>query len=243
MLAIFIKDIASYFSSFYKVGSLALLLIVLNIFLWLIPSYSILEYGYADLGLLFELLPFVLLFLIPSMTMDLFVDDFDKGTSDLLFSKPVPIWKVWSGHFLFVLFLVILFLALTLTCCYTIYQIKAESGIIDGGQIFASYMGVLFIAVAFLALSLFCSSFSKSQAGAFLLSVVFCYCFYALPGLMSDLPVFHGGWDYWIKHFSVDTHFYTLGKGLFEVKSLLYILSLVALFSFYGVRNISWRMR
>jgi len=242
MLSIFKKDFASYFSSIYKVVSLAFLLVILNIFLWLFPSYSILEYGYADLTPLFETLPFVLLFLIPSATMDLIVDDFDKGTSDLLFSKPIPIWKVWSGHFIFVLVLVILFLSLTLTSYFTILQIKVDSGIIDQGQIFASYLGVFLIAIAFLALSLFCSSFSSNQTSAFLLSVVLCYFFNTLPGLIADLPSFQGIHEYCIKHFSLDTHFYTLGKGLFELRSLAYIISLVAFFSFCGIRNISMRM-
>ena len=220
-----------------------MLLLILNTWLWLIPSSSILHYGYADLTALFDTLPFILMFLIPSATMNLFVDDFENGTSDFLFSKPISISKIWIGHFLFVFVLVLVFLSLTLTSCMTIFNIKSDSGIIDVGQIVASYLGVILAAIAFITLSLFCSSFAKSQASAFLLSIVFCYFLYKIPGQLAELSLFRGQLDYFIQYLSLDTHFYTLGKGLFELRSILYISSLFAFLSFLGIRNISLRLR
>ena len=84
MRAIIYKNIVSYFSSFMKIFSLGLIVVILNIFIWVLPTSSILEYGYADLTMLFETLPYAIMFLIPSITMNLVVEDFEKGTSELL---------------------------------------------------------------------------------------------------------------------------------------------------------------
>ena len=243
MNAIFTNSLMSYFTSFVKMIALALLVTIVNIFMWVLPSTSILDYGYADLTMLFITLPYILIFFVPSMTMDSVVSDFQMGTSELLFSKPLSISSYWWAHFLSGAFIVAIFVLLTCSSYYSIVMLKSESGIIDHGQIFASFLGIFLLALVFISLSLFCSSFSKTPTAGFLTSIILCYVIYVLPGYLSEVGIFAGHIDYFLKYLSLDTHFYTLGKGMLEVKSVIYFGSIVALVSMLGIRNIMNRLR
>jgi len=225
-----------------KIFSLGLIVVILNIFIWVLPTSSILEYGYADLTMLFETLPYAIMFLIPSITMNLVVEDFEKGTSELLFSKPLSIYSYWWAAFVSGTLIILLFLGLTFTSYFSITHIKSSTGIIDRGQIMASYLGIFFISMVFLVIGLFCSSFSKSQTAAFLISIISCYSIYVLPGYLSEVEQFSGGIDYFMNYLSLDTHYYTLGKGILEVKSICYVVSLILLFSAFGIRKIHFRL-
>lgn len=240
MLALIIHDISSYFSSFIRVIGMALLVVILNVFLWVLPDSSILEYGFADLTMLFETLPYILIFLVPSITMNHIVDDFQQGRSELLFSKPIGIWTYLSSHFISTILICLVFLALTLTSYISIVQLKSEIGIIDGGQIWGAYLGMFLITIVFVGIGLMCSSISKSQAGAFLLSIIICYSVLVLPGYTSELGGFSGGLDYVLSYFSLDAHVDTLGRGLLEFRTIVYCMSLIAftgLCSYITLRN------
>eukprot|EP01034_Spumella_vulgaris_P014663 gene14663-18733_t len=55
------------FAAAYMV--MAVFLIAVGLIVWVFPDSNVLDYGYADLGSFFSLAPYVLLFLIPAITM------------------------------------------------------------------------------------------------------------------------------------------------------------------------------
>ena len=83
MLAIFRKEINSFFSSLTAYVVMGVFLTAVGLLLWVFPSSNVLDYGYADLNSFFYITPFVLLFLVPAVTMRSFAEEFRNGTIEL----------------------------------------------------------------------------------------------------------------------------------------------------------------
>ncbi len=242
MRAIYTQSLSNFLKSPFRMVSIGLFILILNLFLWLIPSSSILEFGFADLSLLFRTIPYILMLFIPSIFMNLVVEDFENATSDWIFSKPVSALTYWGGNIFGGLTIVLFFLLLTITSYYSIQMLASNIGVIDHKQIWASYFGLVLLSLVFISISSMSSSVSKNQAGAFLLAVILCYSLYSLPGLLSSMPVFSGGMDYSLKYFSLDTHLEILSRGILEIRTVIYYLSLTGLFSFLTIFYIKKRL-
>ncbi len=63
-------------------------LLVNGLFLFVFKDSSIFEFGYASLDRFFELAPWVLLFLVPAITMRSLSDEFRTGTFEILKTSP-----------------------------------------------------------------------------------------------------------------------------------------------------------
>ena len=243
MKAIFIHKLSSFLRSPFQMISFAILLVILNLFLWILPSSSILSFGFADLSTLYFTIPYIFIILIPSIFMGFCVADFNQGTSDWLFSKPLSPLKYWMGHFMAGIFVILLFIILTITSFISVYSLASESGQMDISQIGASYFGVFLLALLFGSISTFASSISKSQAASFLLAVLICYTCYAVPGLLSDLPIFYGSVDYLLNYFSIDTHIEVLARGILELRTLIYFISMTFLFATLSIWTVQNKLR
>ena len=242
MKAIYLHSLSKFLRSPYRMLSLALFVFILHLFLWVIPSSSVLAYGFADLSLLFSTVPFVLMIFIPSLFMNFVVEDFESGKSDWLFSKPLSTIEYWVGHFLSGLTIVLIFLLLSSTSYYSIHSLSSDIGVVDHSQIISSYFGMFLLAVVFASISTFSGAVSKNQAGAFLLSVLLCYSLFAIPSLFSELAQFSGNGDYLLRYLSLNTHLEILSRGIFELRTLIYFISLSVLFSFFTVINIKKKL-
>ena len=76
MIAIFKREIQSFFTSPIGYLVIGLFLVLNGLFLWVFKGpFNIFEYGFADLGNFFLLAPWVFLFLIPAITMKSFSEE------------------------------------------------------------------------------------------------------------------------------------------------------------------------
>ena len=101
MMAIFKKELYSFFNA--PIGYLILLLFVIlnGLFLWVFRGgFNVFDYGFADLSNFFLLLPWVFLFLVPSITMRSLSEERKLGTLELLMIKPISETKIVLGKFL-----------------------------------------------------------------------------------------------------------------------------------------------
>ena len=99
MLAIFRKEVDQFFSSPIAYIIMGVFLTVVGLLLWVFPDTSLLENGYADMGLFFNLTPYVMLFMVPAITMRSIADEVRAGTLEWLLTKPVSRWGVVGGKF------------------------------------------------------------------------------------------------------------------------------------------------
>src|SRR5690606_37825895 len=164
---------------------IGLFLILNGLFLWVFKGpFNIFDYGFAEMGLFFLLVPWIFLFLIPAITMRSFSEEKKLGTLELLFIKPIPLWKTVAGKFLGTFVLALIAILPTFLYVYTISQLGVSSGNLDMGMVACSYFGLLFLIACYTSIGLFASTLSENQIVAFLLGMVLSFLlFYGFEGL------------------------------------------------------------
>ena len=230
MRSIFIKEINSFFSSIVGYVALLVFLIACGLFLWIIPEYSILGYGYASLDRFFEIAPWLLLLLVPAVTMRSFADEFRTGTIEWLSTKPVTDIEIILGKYFATLALIVFALLPTLIYVFTISSLSFPDVGLDTGALIGSYVGLFFLAATFAAVGVFCSSLTANQVVGFLISLLACYLFYTGFEQLSKLPSFAQGIDYYLSMTGMEFHYNSISRGLIDTRDIVYFLSVIALF-------------
>src|SRR5690606_11790616 len=179
MFAILKKEIQSFFTSPIGYLVIALFLVLNGLFLWLFNSdFNILESGFADMTPFFLLAPWILIFLVPAVTMRSFSDEKKQGTLELLVTKPLSPLQIVLGKYFAALLLILLSLLPSLLYVLAIDALKLDSATLDYGGIMGSYLGLLFLASAYAAIGIYASTTSENQIVAFLIGVFLSFIFY-----------------------------------------------------------------
>jgi ABC-2 type transport system permease protein len=230
MRSIFIKEINSFFSSIVGYVAVLVFLVACGLFLWVIPDSSILSYGYANLDRFFETAPWLLMLLIPAITMRSFADEFRAGTIEWLSTKPLRDTDIILGKYFASLALVVFALLPTLIYVYTINSLSLVENNLDTGGIAGSYIGLFFLASGFTAIGVFCSSLTNNQIVGFLVALFSCYLLYSGFEALSKVPSFTGGIDYYLGMVGMSFHYNSISRGLVDSRDVIYFLSVIVLF-------------
>jgi len=230
MRSIFIKEINSFFSSIVGYVALLVFLVACGLFLWIIPQYSILGYGYASMERFFEIAPWLLLLLVPAVTMRSFADEFRTGTIEWLSTKPLTDLDIILGKYFATLALIVFALIPTLVYVYTISNLSLPDISLDSGAIIGSYVGLFFLAATFGAVGIFCSSLTANQVVGFLVSLLACYLLYTGFEQLSKLPKISEGFDYYLSMIGMEFHYNSISRGLIDSRDVVYFLSIIVLF-------------
>ena len=225
MFAILKKEINSFFASPIGYLVIGLFLVLSGLFLWLFKGdFNILESGFADMTPFFLIAPWILIFLVPAVTMRSFSDEKKQGTLELLVTKPISHLQIVLGKYFAALFLILLALLPTLLYIFAIDNLKLDTNILDYGSIIGSYIGLLFLIAANAAIGLFASTVSDNQIVAFLIAVFLCFFFYfGFEGIsnMSALP---------IEKLGMENHYNSISRGVLDTRDLLYFVSISVFF-------------
>ena len=101
MIAIYKKEIRSFFNTAEGYLSISVFFIINSLILWFIPSeYNIIYNHQASLLPFFLITPWILLFLIPSVTMKFISAESLEKTTIILFTKPIGKWSIINSKFL-----------------------------------------------------------------------------------------------------------------------------------------------
>lgn len=228
MKAILFKEINSFFGTPIGYLVIAIFLILNGLFLWVFEGdYNILNSGYADLSPFFILSPWILIFLIPAVTMKSFSDEKKQGTLELLFTKPITILEIVLAKFFAAVILIILSIIPTYIYVLLISSLGLPEGNIDFGSTIGSYFGLLFLVFGYAAIGIFTSAISENQIVAFILSVMICFFFYF--GFEAIAGVFKNFGNE-ISFFGMQNHFKSMSRGVLDTRDLIYFLSISSLF-------------
>jgi len=233
MKSIILREIKSFFGSPIGYLVIGVFLISNGPFLWVFEGdYNILNTGYADLTPFFTLAPWILIFLIPSVTMRSFSDERKQGTLELLLTKPLSVWEIANGKFLGSFFLIILAIIPTFVYVKVISGLGAPEGNIDMGSTIGSYFGLLFLIAAYTSIGIFTSTLSENQIVAFIIAVFLCFFFYfGFEGLATLLPEYSSI----ISVFGMQNHFKSMSRGVIDTRDVIYFLSITVLFLSFTV--------
>ena len=225
MYQIFKKELNSFLDSLIGYIVIGVFLTATGLFTWFFKE-NILDFGYADMNLFFQIAPFIFLFLIPAITMRAFSEEVKAGTIELLFTKPLSKWQIVLGKYLASCFLILLSLLPTLLYYYSVYQLGNPQGNIDSAAVFSSYLGLFFLGCVFAAIGVFMSSFTDNQVTAFVLSFVICLVFFYGIGQIAQLS-FMGDFGYVFNQLALDYQYNALGKGLIDSRNIIYFMSVI----------------
>lgn len=228
MKSIIVRELKSFFGSPIGYLVIAIFLLLNGLFLWIFNGdYNILNSGFADLSPFFTIAPWILIFLIPAVTMRSFSDEKKQGTLELLLTKPLSIWEIVNGKFLGAMLLIVIAIIPTFIYVYVISSLGMPEGNIDMGSTIGSYFGLLFLIAAYCSIGIFTSTLSENQIVAFILSVFLCFVFYiAFEGLATYLP----SAENFISSLGMDNHFKSMSRGVIDTRDVLYFISLTILF-------------
>ncbi|WP_017731859.1 gliding motility-associated ABC transporter permease subunit GldF [Nafulsella turpanensis] len=228
MKEIFFKEVNAFLSSLIAYIVLSVFLIGVGLLVWVFPETSVLNYGYADLETLFSFGPYVLLFLIPAITMRLFAEERKAGTMELLFTRPLTDWQIILGKYFSSLFLLLLALLPTLLYYYSVYELGNPVGNIDTAGFAGSYLGLFLLGAVFAAIGVFASSLTENQIVAFLVALFLCFLLYTGFASLAAIDVWGTG-AYIIQQLGIVYHYDALSRGLIDSRNLVYFLSVILL--------------
>ncbi len=228
MRYILVKEFRSFLNSLIAYMVMAVFLTAMGLLTWVFPDTSVLNYGFADMGTLFSLAPYVFIFLIPAITMRSFAEENKSGTLELLLTKPLSDWDIVLGKFFACFFLVVIAILPTLIYYFSIRQLGNPVGNIDTSGVMGSYIGLLLLSAIFCSIGLLASSSTPNQIVAFILAAFLCFIIFTGFHSLSSLPAL-ASVAVGVKQLGILHHYETLSKGLIDSRDVIYFISVTAL--------------
>jgi len=224
-LAIFQKDLKSYFTSPIAYVVIAIFLVISGfMFFNLLSAFNyrlmqLLQFKMQMPGIeltinlndwilnpLFNNLGVTLLLMIPSLTMKLFAEEKKTGTFELIMTSPVTILQIIMGKFFACLSLLVIMLLFTVQYPLILYIY----GTPDLGPVYISYIGLLLMGATFISIGLFASALTENQI---------------IAAIVSFGTNVGGRWGEIISYFSLFEHVNDFIKGVFDTKDIIFYLS------------------
>ena len=229
MFAIFQKEIGSFFNSLIAYIVMAVFLISIGLIVWVFPESNVLEYGYADLNSFFSLAPYVLIFLIPAITMRSIAEESRNGTLELLLTKPLLNRDLILGKFLANWLLVLITISPTTLYYVSIYLLGNPIGNVDSAAVFGSYIGLFLFSGVLVSMGIWASALNDNQIVAFVLGVFLAFIWYV--GFSSVSSLFADGLlAQLFSWLALDEQYRALGRGLVDSRNVVYLLTLITFF-------------
>lgn len=241
MWAVCKKELRQSFSNLTGYIAIIVFLLLNGLLLFVFPDTDILAGGYATLDKFFELAPWILLLLIPAITMRSLSEEFRTGTFEILQTIPLSRTQLVVGKYLAALLVVVIALVPTLLYFLTIQRLSGQGGI-DAGATMGSYIGLIFLCAVFTSIGMLCSSWTSNAVVAFIAAAFACFILYSGFGAVSQLPVFAAGADFYIEMLGIDFHYRSISRGVVDTRDLIYFLSIIILFLRLTNRNLARKL-
>ena len=228
MLAIYKREMRSYFTSPIGYIFIAVFLAVNGVLF----SYKTLRAAAnASLSSYFTLLLFVLVIVLPLLTMKSFSEERKTRTEQLLLTAPVSLFSMVSAKFLAAY---TMFAGTLLVGALNLLILPLYSDMINGAVILGTLLALLLLGGAFLAIGIFISALTENQLVSAILT---------MAALMLLLVISLGNASigtYWLRvvlsFVSVFSRFSQFTAGIFDFSALLYYASYIFVFLFLTVR-------
>ena len=155
MRALVLKEIRSFFSSLMGYTVVAVFLLFTGLFLWIFPgAWNILDSGMASMASFFALAPWILMFLVPAVTMRSFAEEQRQGTLELLLTRPLSEGQVVLAKFLGTWAVSVVALLPTLSYVAVLGMLGKPAWNVDLGAVWGSYVGLVVFSGALTGLGL-----------------------------------------------------------------------------------------
>jgi ABC-2 type transport system permease protein len=228
------KELYSYFVSPMAYIVTAVFLLVNGFIFFLIVASPQAE---ASLRPLLPTTAFLLLLIVPVLTMRLLAEEKSTGTIELLMTFPVTDTQVVLGKFIATFLIYLLMLVPTLIYVAVI-RIFGSS---EWGPLLTAYLGLVLLGASFIAVGMFSSSLARNQIVAGVLGIGLLLLLWVMGAASTVLGPRLSSF---VAYLSLNDHFTNFGQGVIELKDVIFYLSFIvgALFLTVRVQESSrWR--
>ncbi len=181
--------------------------------------------GNASLRPMLDLLPWLLLFFVPAVTMRALAEDTRSGILEVVLAQPLTEMELLLGKYLGSLLFLWIALGLTLAIPLGL-SLGADLPV---GAIVAQYVGAMLLAGGLAGVGVWASSLTRSQITAFIVAVavMFLLVLLGLDPLVVGLPATLGAIA---ARIGVLSHFESIGRGVIDLRDVIYFASLAGVF-------------
>ena len=231
MRAVLKREIRSYFTSPIGYVCIAVLLALFGYWYYIV----MLSGSSANITYVYSYMFSYCMMVIPILTMRTISDDQKNKTDQALLTAPVSVMGIVIGKFLAAFFVYFIALTGTLIPCVVISLFGAP----NWSEILGNYVGSLLYGGAMISIGVFISSLTVSQIiaaiGTFAVSILL-----VIIGQISSS--FSGTWiaDV-VKWISFESRYSPFTQGQFNLSSVVYFISVMAIFVFFTTRKIESR--
>ena len=229
MWTIFGKEVHSFLDSLMAYVVVLAFLTSLGLLLWFFPESSLLTYGYANMDSFFGLCPYVMIFLVPAISMRSYAEERRLRTLELLLTAPVSISELVLAKFLACCTLIGACLLPSITYYFSLYFLGNPVGNIDSAKVVGGYLGLLLLSASFCAVGQCSSALCRNQLAAFVIASFVCFMAYFGLSTLSSLDLW--GWKgRYAELLSLSYHYDVLGKGLIDLKEIVFFTGFTGFF-------------
>ena len=231
MSAIFKREVKAYFNSLIGYIFLGAFFAASGVLF----SITSLQYGSADMSSMFSMLFFVLLVLIPLLTMRTLSEDKRAKTDQCLMTAPVSMTGLVLGKYLAAFLIYAIGVAMTL-----IYAVVVSFfGAVSWMEVLGNVVGLLLVGAAYIAVGVLISALTENQVIAAVGAFACCLALYLISAIAAIIPV-----DWISKIFSelsFSDRYTTFTYGIFDFSNVLFFISATVIFLFLTVRVLERR--
>ncbi len=178
-----------------------------------------------------NVMTFILLFVVPMLSMRLFAEEKKLGTVELLFSYPVKDTEVLTGKFLAAVSVFVGMLVLTFVYTLISYNLVPEQTYFP--SVLAAYLGVLLVGLSFLSIGIFSSAITENQIVAGLISFASLLVLWMIA-FVDEIQ--EGVLGKICNEISIYAHFEDFGKGVIGTGHIAYYILFSLFFLFLTLR-------
>ncbi|MBE7053824.1 MAG: ABC transporter [Ruminococcaceae bacterium] len=231
MLAIYKRELKSYFYTPLGYVFVAFFMLVAG---WIFSQENLMRAD-GELRRLFVNLILIMVVLIPILTMRLMAEEKNTKTDQLLLTSPISVVSIVVGKILSAFTVLFITLVVSLIFPFIISKYTEPAW----GEIFGMYIGFFLMGISFISIGVFISSLTENQVISATITFVILFALYIVYSVSAYIkdPAF----EVVLKYISIATRFNDFSKGIINIESVVYYLSIVVLFGFLTVNQIEKR--
>lgn len=230
MFELYKKEVAIFFGTATGYLVVGVFLVLTWLLLWVVPSdFNIIYGSYATLAPLFDIAPWIYLFLVPAISMRLVAEERRIGTIELLLIRPLRPWRIVMAKYLAGLTLVVLSILPTVVYVAVVCALGSPQANIDTGGTLGSYIALLFLAASYMAVGIFASSTTDNQIVAFVLGAALSAVIYVGFDMLASLAP-QSDWAAWAMSFGIAQHYSSISRGVVDSRDVIYFVALCVVF-------------